>query len=157
MLETTDNVTPWISPVKFIALVVGVILTPIAIGLSLQLLPIGAPLLLYAIIGGIFAYLKPVQSWQWGFWTAGGMLIAIASVQLFAPMLSGGRIELAFNEFTRITLLMGFLPALLGGCAGGLTGRDLAHSNYKRAGGIIGLILTIAIVLIMTEFNTVLS
>lgn len=157
MSETTEHVTPWISPVKFIALLVGVILTPIAIGLSLQLLPIGAPLLLYTLIGGIFAYLKPKQSWQWGFWTAGGMLIAIASVQLFAPMLSGGRIELAFNEFTRITLLLGFLPALVGGCSGGIIGHELAHSNYKRAVSIIGLVLTVAIVLILTEFNAVIT
>lgn len=111
---------------KILALFLGAILTPVATGLSLQFLPFAAPFLIYGLLGLGFAYKKPDQSWKWGFWLSGGILLALLLVLIF-----GGSYllwtEAEFEatdalEAARVTLLFGFIPAAAGSCLGGLTG-----------------------------------
>lgn len=135
-------------------MLVGALLTPVAIGLSLQLMPLGAPMIVYGLAAAVFAYLRPSQNWEWGLWTSGGMLVALAVVILLSPVaavVSSGSVSLrTLWDMVRITLLRGFVPALFGGCLGGVTGILLAHRQYRNAAVVGGGLIAIAFVVALT-------
>ena len=116
-----------------LALLIGAILTPVAIGLSLQFLPVIPALLIYGIIAGFFAFRNPHQSWEWGLWAFGGMVIAlligilmVGSVALW----NGEQMDVSSVWGTlRATSIFGFIPALAGGCLGGLIGSNLSREK----------------------------
>lgn len=128
-----------ITPTRF-ALLVGGVLAPFAMGLSLALFPVGGALLVYALASGIFAYRQPAQSWQWGLWVAGGFLLAsflALIVGIVAGLFAGDEITAVFGGgFLKATLVFGLGPAVIGGCLGGMSGSLLAHKRYTLAAGV---------------------
>lgn len=120
---------------KVWALIIGAILTPVATGLSLQFLPVLAPLMIYGLIAAAFAYQNPPIGWKWGLWLSAGMLMAIVIVLLFG----GGYLiwtepdikVMNVLEGARITLIFGLIPAATGGCIGGLAAIYLSNKSVE--------------------------
>ena len=114
-----------------LALLIGAILTPVAVGLSLQLLPVVPALLIYALIAGIIAFRNPDQSWEWGLWAFGGMIVALMLAILIiggVAIWSGDQIDaLSIWGMFEATSVFGLLPALVGGCLGGILGSYLSN------------------------------
>lgn len=152
MADSVEATWNWKASV--LAVLVGALLTPVATSLSLQLMPLGAPMIIYGFAAAVFAYLRPSQNWEWGLWTSSGMLAALAVVIVLSPVaavVSSGSVSLrALWDMTRITLLFGFIPALFGGCLGGVTGILLAHRQYRNAavvgGGLIAIAFVVALI-----------
>ena len=142
--------TAWSSKAGATALILGGLLTPVAIGLSLQLFPLGAPMLLYAGLAAVFGYLRPSQSWEWGLWTSGGILLALALALVLgslASLFSSDFVGIGASwDMIRVTLLFGFLPALFGGCLGGVTGILIAHDQYRNAAVVTAVVVAFAVV-----------
>lgn len=144
--KPTGPSIPWTSTSRGVALLVGGLLTPVAMGLSLALFPVGATMLVYAFAGGVFAFRQPAQGWQWGLWVVGGLLL-LTTLTLIGVLLFTSRGFEVFSSnggFLEVMLLFGLVPAVVGGCLGGTTGSLLAGNRYKRAGLAITVIIVIA-------------
>ena len=122
-----------------LAALVGAALTPVATGISLQLLPFVGPLLLYAAVGFLFARHQPSVSWKVGIWLTVGLLSLALIVTLgligIKAVRGGVRSEYfaGIGSFVLITLLFTGLPALLGGCAAGWAGSAVARKRLARS------------------------
>jgi len=140
-----------------LVLLIGALLTPVATGLSLQLLPMGPPVLIYALVAGFFAFRHPEQNWQWGLWTAGGMLVALMVVLLIGGSFmwwTGNNVDPGAGwGIVKVTLVFGFAPALAGGCLGGIGGSLLARQSYKQF--VVVLAVLTAVLIAMAVFTYV--
>lgn len=118
-----------------LALLVGGMLAPVAMGLSLAVFPIGGAILVYALASGIFAFWHPDESWEWGLRIALGFLVASLIVLTGVLVFTDTSLEMGSGSgFIKATLIFGLGPAVVGGCLGGMSGSMLAHKRYKRAG-----------------------
>lgn len=136
-----------ISP-PLLALLVGAVLTPFAMGLSLAVFPVGGALLVYALTSGIFAYRHPHRSWQWGLWVAAGFLIAnilLLTILLATALIASSGLDSIFGGgFFQATLIFGLGPAVIGGYLGGATGSLLAHKRHKLAAVLLTVLFAAA-------------
>lgn len=118
---------------KVLSVILGALLTPVAMGLSLQLFPIVPSLLIFALIAGFFAYRYPKQNWKWGLWPAGGMVLAFVVVLLIGSgfiLWSGENVDLQAGwGMTKATLGFGIAPGVVGGCLGGTMGSFLSKKE----------------------------
>jgi hypothetical protein len=64
---------------------------------ELLLIPLG---LVYLFGGSLFGFIWPRQSWRWGFWIAGPMIVLIGLSVLFT-----GKLEVFFNKDLMILIL----------------------------------------------------
>lgn len=119
------------------AALLGALLTPVATGLSLQLLPMVPPLLLYAVVGLFYGYRWPELSWRWGLWISLGILLVttVVGVGLLVgvglPEGSASRRLSAVLEFVRVTGIFTVIPGFLGSCGGAYAGSR--WTSYSRA------------------------
>ena len=73
--------------------------------------PISFPLALaivYLILGGIFGFIWPKESWRWGLWIVGPMIVLLSLSVLFA-----GQMDVFFKKDLPL-LLLGLTAASLG-------------------------------------------
>ena len=146
--RATGTSTRSLSTSRALALLVGGLMTPVVMGLSLALFPIGAAMLAYAVAGGAFAFRQPDQSWQWGLWVASGLLLASALALTAASIFTNSGLGVGSNGgFIRATLVFGLAPAVIGGCLGGASGSLLARKRYKLAGVTITVLIVVAVAL----------
>lgn len=133
---------------RTIAFLTGAVLTPVALGLSLQFWPIGAPLLIYAGATAVFAYREPEKGWRWGLWTGGGHLAAVLLVALVSLIAGGGTASSGAWPFLRIATIFGLLPAVAGACLGGAAIEFLSQVRYELFGLVLFLLLAASVVLL---------
>ena len=120
------------------AVFLGALATPVAMGLSLQVLPFLSAALLYAILSAILGYIRPEPSWRWGLWTTGGMLLAtllLAAATALRPppiMAEGSLPFSALLDFLRVTALFAYIPGVVGGCAGGYVGARFGRRRVRH-------------------------
>jgi len=115
------------------AAVVGALLTPPGAGLSLQLWPLVAPALLFALVGLFLGYRSPRLAWRVGLWMGVGLFLiclTLGVIVLGILVATGGGladVDAGTFDFARVTLLLVGLPGLVGGCLGGWCGALLAR------------------------------
>lgn len=113
----------------------GALLTPVATGLSLAVIPFLAPFLLYLLVGAAFGYRHSRVGWRVGLWLILGLILVTAAVALVTTIgiaivrrdVAGLGAAFRRDGFVGITLLFAGLPGAVGGCVGGNIGASVAR------------------------------
>jgi hypothetical protein len=120
-----------------LAVLIGAGIAPISVGISLELIPLLGPALLYGLIAFVFGLISPGRSWRWGIWITLGipMVIVLLPIADLVNFSIGQRSGTPFSfGFLWVTLVFGFLPGLAGGCVGGYLGAAAGRLWKARVG-----------------------
>mgnify|MGYP006289207677 CR=1 FL=1 len=124
---------------RVLALLTGAVCTPVALGLSLQIWPVGGPLVLYALVTAVFAYQRPESGWRWGLWTGAGHLATIVLVIVGTALLAD---TATFpSSFVRVSVIFGLGPAVAGALLGATGVKVLSEARYELFGLVLGVLL----------------
>lgn len=146
MAARLSTLLRYVVDVRTLALLAGAVCTPVALGVSLQLWPLWAPMLLYALLTAVFAYRRPESGWLWGLWTTGGHVLALLLVAILNVLASEatGFAGSGTWPFLRVAGLFGLAPAFVGACLGGAAVGVLAKARYELFVLIIGAIVLLS-------------
>jgi hypothetical protein len=118
-----------------LAVFIGAALAPFSILLSLELLPVLSSAVLYGILAFGFGFLSPRRSWRWGLWVTLGIPMAMFVVPLadLVGLALGVPTGTPFSfGFLWVTLILGYLPGVAGGSAGGYLGAAAANLRHPQ-------------------------
>lgn len=143
MRPARSRLTRFVTDLRTLALLTGAVCTPVALGLSLQIWPVGGPLVLYALVTAVFAYQRPESGWWWGLWTGAGHLAAILLVIVGTALVADTpRFP---SSFVRVSAVFGLGPAVAGALLGATGVKVLSEARYELFGLVLGILLAGAV------------
>lgn len=108
------------------AVLAGTVATPLIL-LTIERLPLLAPLNIYGALAFFFALLLPRYGWRWGCWVALGIPVATLLAIVLGIAQESGSSSVPFASFVGLMTIFGFIPALLGGLVGAVGGTMLSR------------------------------
>lgn len=139
MRSARSRLTKYVTDLRTLAFLTGAVCTPVGLGLSLQIWPVGGPLLLYALVTAVFAYQRPENGWWWGLWTGAGHLAALLLVIVGTALVAD---TTAFpSSFVQVSAIFGLGPAVAGALLGATGVKVLSEARYELFALVLALLL----------------